>query len=114
MRLHIATHHSLSMDAYHQEYGTTEIVTRKFRCELPRCNSEMKFCRQNIYAHMKDVHKITLNDYEAQIGVKAKDIVPVEEMEPMDTIGQNHMAFLGHTEHGGMGFSSCVLTKFSM
>ena len=36
MRLHIATHHSLSMDAYHQEYGTTEIVTRKFRCELPR------------------------------------------------------------------------------
>ena len=81
MRLHIATHHSLSMDAYHQEYGTTEIVTRKFRCELPRCNSEMKFCRQNIYAHMKDVHKITLVDYEAQIGVKAKDIVPVEEMD---------------------------------
>ena len=53
---------------------------------------------------MKDVHKITLNDYEAQIGVKAKDIVPVEEMEPMDAIGQNHMAFLGHTEHEGMQF----------
>ena len=56
----------------------------------------MKFCRQNIYAHMKDVHKITLSDYEAQVGVKAKDIVPVEEMEPGAMIGQNHMGFVGH------------------
>ena len=55
-----------------KQYGTTEIVTKKFRCEL--CNSEMKFCRQNIYAHMKDVHKITLQDYEAQIGMYAIDI----------------------------------------
>jgi hypothetical protein len=78
MRLHIATHHGLSMDAYTKQYGTTEIVTRKFRCEL--CNSEMKFCRQNIYAHMKDVHKITLNDYEGQIGILANEIIPVEEM----------------------------------
>ena len=30
---------------------------------------------------MKDVDKITLVDYEAQIGVKAKDIVPLEEMD---------------------------------
>ena len=79
MRLHIATHHGLSMDAYTKQYGTTEIVTRKFRCEL--CNSEMKFCRQNIYAHMKDVHKITLSDYEGQIGVQALDIVPVEDQD---------------------------------
>lgn len=77
MRLHIATHHGFSMDAYTKEYGTTEIVTRKFRCEF--CSSEMKFCRQNIYAHMKDVHKITLTDYEAKIGVQANDIIPVEE-----------------------------------
>ena len=62
----------------------------------------MKFCRQNIYAHMKDVHKITLSDYEAQVGVKAKDIVPVEEMEPGAMIGQNHMGFVGHSHHGGM------------
>ena len=62
----------------------------------------MKFCRQNIYAHMKDVHKITLSDYEAQVGVKAKDIVPVEEMEPGAMIGQNHMGFVGHSDHGGM------------
>ena len=78
MRLHIATHHGMSMDAYTKQYGTTEIVTKKFHCEL--CNSEMKFCRQNIYAHMKDVHKITLQDYEAQIGMYATDIVPVEDM----------------------------------
>ena len=64
----------------------------------------MKFCRQNIYAHMKDVHKITLSDYEAQVGVKAKDIVPVEEMEPGAMIGQNHMAFVGHE-----GMSSLLL-----
>ena len=78
MRLHIATHHGMSMDSYTKQYGTTEIVTKKFHCEL--CNSEMKFCRQNIYAHMKDVHKITLQDYEAQIGMYATDIVPVEDM----------------------------------
>ena len=51
---------------------------------------------------MKDVHKITLNDYESQIGVKAKDIVPVEEMEPGDLIGQNQMGFVGHADHGGI------------
>ena len=62
----------------------------------------MKFCRQNIYAHMKDVHKITLSDYEAQVGVKAKDIVPVEEMEPGAMIGQNHMGFVGHSYNGSM------------
>ena len=78
MRLHIATHHGMSMDAYTKQYGTTEIVTKKFHCEL--CNSEMKFCRQNIYAHMKDVHKITLQDYEAQIGMYAIEILPVEDM----------------------------------
>ena len=50
---------------------------------------------------MKDVHKITLSDYEAQVGVKAKDIVPVEEMEPGAMIGQNHMGFVGHE---GMSF----------
>ena len=53
---------------------------------------------------MKDVHKITLSDYEAQVGVKAKDIVPVEEMEPGAMIGQNHMGFVGHE-----GMSSLLL-----
>ena len=28
---------------------------------------------------MKDVHKITLTDYEAKIGVQANDIIPVED-----------------------------------
>ena len=77
MRLHIATHHGLSMDEYNKQHGSAEIVTRKFRCEF--CNSEMKFCRQNIYAHMKDVHKISLKDYEARIGIQAGDILPVED-----------------------------------
>jgi hypothetical protein len=71
----------------------------------------MKFCRQNIYAHMKDVHKITLSDYEAQNGVKAKDIVPVEEMEPGAMIGQNHMGFVGHGDQGGINLLKFRFSK---
>ena len=29
----------------------------------------MKFCRQNVYAHMKDVHKMTLAEYETKVGM---------------------------------------------
>ncbi len=86
MRLHIATQHGHSMEEYTRQYGTTEIVTKKFRCEL--CGSEMKFCRQNIYAHMKDVHKITLMDYETQIGTNANDILAVEDMDGGAAVGQ--------------------------
>ncbi|XP_071743490.1 uncharacterized protein [Lepeophtheirus salmonis] len=66
MRVHISNAHKLSYDNYVAQYGSSEIVTKKFRCEL--CSSEMKFCRQNIYAHMKDVHKITLSEYEGKVG----------------------------------------------
>ena len=45
MRIHIATQHSLQYDEYCRQYGGTEIVSKRFHCDL--CNSEMKFCRQN-------------------------------------------------------------------
>ncbi|TRY72430.1 hypothetical protein TCAL_14907 [Tigriopus californicus] len=66
MRAHIATKHHMNYEKYVRSHGTAETVTMKFRCDL--CHSEMKHCRQNIYAHMKDVHKITLDEYEDRIG----------------------------------------------
>ena len=41
----------LSDFRYTKKYGSTEIVSKRFQCLV--CASEMKFCRQNIYAHMK-------------------------------------------------------------
>ena len=67
MRIHIATQHSMQYDEYCRQYGGTEIVSKRFHCDL--CNSEMKFCRQNVYAHMKDVHKMTLAEYEVKVGM---------------------------------------------
>ena len=52
---------------YVRQYGATEIVRKTFHCAL--CGSEMKFCRQNIYAHMKDVHKMSLEEYESSVGM---------------------------------------------
>ncbi len=71
MRTHIASNHGITHEEYQREYGTTEVVTRRFHCRL--CGSQMKHCRQNIYAHMKDVHKISLTDYEQQVEGLADD-----------------------------------------
>ena len=57
----------MQYDEYCRQYGGTEIVSKRFHCDL--CNSEMKFCRQNVYAHMKDVHKMTLAEYEVKVGM---------------------------------------------
>ena len=51
MRSHIAAQHAISHDKYMQQYGSFEVISKKFRCGL--CNSVFKHCRQNIYAHMK-------------------------------------------------------------
>ena len=67
IRIHIANQHQIPYNDYIRQYGDTEIVRKRFHCDL--CKSEMKFCRQNIYAHMKDVHKMTLDEYEANVGM---------------------------------------------
>ncbi len=77
MRSHIATAHGMNHEDYVREYGTTEVVTVRFRCEL--CNSEMKHCRQNIYAHMKDVHRISLAEYEERVGMNREEIGEPED-----------------------------------
>jgi hypothetical protein len=36
---------------YVPKHGSAEFISKKFQCAI--CSSEMKFCRGNIYAHMK-------------------------------------------------------------
>ena len=62
-----AAQHGMTYTDYVRQYGDTEIVRKTFHCDL--CGSEMKFCRQNIYAHMKDVHKMSLEEYESSVGM---------------------------------------------
>ena len=64
MRTHTASVHNLAYDEYVRQFGSAEVISVKFRCKM--CLSEMKHSRQNIYAHMKDVHKLTIAEYEAQ------------------------------------------------
>ena len=81
MRSHIATNHEMSYDQYVQQYGSAEVVTKRFTCGL--CMSVMKHCRQNIYAHMKDVHKISLAEYEEQMGMAG---ISTEDQDQQDSI----------------------------
>ena len=46
MRSHIAAQHCIAYDKYVLQYGSSEVVSKKFRCEL--CNSVFKHCRQNV------------------------------------------------------------------
>ena len=87
MRIHIATQHSLQYDEYCRQYGGTEIVSKRFHCDL--CNSEMKFCRQNVYAHMKDVHKMTLAEYETKVGMGRNGEYDGEEINTESELSSN-------------------------
>ena len=89
MRIHIATQHSMQYDEYCRQYGGTEIVSKRFHCDL--CNSEMKFCRQNVYAHMKDVHKMTLAEYETKVGMGRNGEYDGEEIT-VETEGSSNVA----------------------
>jgi phage baseplate assembly protein W len=69
------------------------VVTKKFRCDL--CNSVFKHCRQNIYAHMKDVHKISLQEYEDRAGISEVDDqqqVDEQQQDDMWPVGQDDEA----------------------
>lgn len=71
MRMHIPSKHDITYEDYVRVYGSIEIVTKKFQCAI--CGTETKFCRQNIYSHLKDVHKTTLADYKSNFGIPADD-----------------------------------------
>ena len=57
----------------------------------------MKFCRQNVYAHMKDVHKMTLAEYEMKVGMGRNG-----EYDGDDTRTESHEGS-GIVEAGGNG-----------
>jgi len=59
---HIKDVHNISRLQYRKEYGSSEIVSRMFTCEL--CKREVKHTRNIIGAHMKMVHLISWKEYQ--------------------------------------------------
>ena len=57
----------MEYEDYCRQYGGAEVISKRFYCDL--CNSEMEFCRTTISSHMKDVHRMSLEDYESKIGM---------------------------------------------
>ena len=59
---HIKDAYQLSRAQYTEEYGSSEVVKRMFKCEL--CDKEVKHSRSIIGAHMKLVHLISWKEYQ--------------------------------------------------
>ena len=59
---HIKDVHQITRAQYRQEYGSSEVVSRMFKCEL--CDKEVKHTRNIIGAHMKMVHLISWREYQ--------------------------------------------------
>ncbi len=59
---HIKEQHDMTRAQYREEYGSSEIVSRMFKCEL--CEKEVKHARNIIAAHMKMVHLISWKEYQ--------------------------------------------------
>ena len=59
---HIKDAHQLSRAQYTEEYGSSEVVKRMFKCEL--CDKKVKHSRSIIGAHMKLVHLISWKEYQ--------------------------------------------------
>jgi hypothetical protein len=53
--------HNLSRSEYRKDYGSSEVVSRMFKCEL--CFKEIKHTRNIIGAHMKFVHAMSWREY---------------------------------------------------
>ena len=59
---HIKDVHQISRAEYRDKYGSSEVVSRMFKCEL--CDKEVKHTRNIIGAHMKMVHLISWKEYQ--------------------------------------------------
>ena len=59
---HIKDVHQITRAQYRVEYGSSEVVSRMFKCEL--CDKEVKHTRNIIGAHMKMVHLISWKEYQ--------------------------------------------------
>ena len=80
---HLKDLHRISRAEYREEFGSSEIESRTFRCEL--CLKEVKHTRNIIGAHMKQVHLISWKEYqEMLIRMRAGETVvgdlPVPEL----------------------------------
>ena len=66
---HIQTAHSMTKEEYETKFGNSEVVSRKFTCEL--CSKELKHNRNSLTSHMKMVHLISWKEYQ-DIVIKLK------------------------------------------
>ena len=59
---HVKDVHSITRAQYRTQYGSSEVISRMFKCEL--CDKEVKHTRNIIGAHMKMVHLISWKEYQ--------------------------------------------------
>ena len=62
---HLKDVHNMTRNQYKEEYGTSEVITRMFKCEL--CQREVKHTRNIIGTHMKMVHLISWKEYQEAV-----------------------------------------------
>ena len=74
---HIKDVHQMTRAHYSEEYGSSEVVSRMFKCEL--CDKEVKHTRNIIGAHMKMVHLISWKEYQ-EILLKLKQGINVGDL----------------------------------
>merc|ERR1719361_1613242 len=59
---HLEHVHHMSRANYIEKYGSSEILSRMFKCEI--CEKEVKHTRTIISSHMKKVHLISWKEYQ--------------------------------------------------
>ena len=69
--------HNMRYNEYEAKYGDCEILTEFFFCAI--CNSECKHMLKNIHLHLKNVHKMSLDQYEEQYGMIPEDWIVGED-----------------------------------
>lgn len=74
---HIKDVHQITRAQYRAEYGSSEVVSRMFKCEL--CDKEVKHTRNIIGAHMKMVHLISWKEYQ-EILIKIRQGLTVGDL----------------------------------
>ena len=78
---HIKDVHQITRAEYREQYGSSEVVSRMFKCEL--CDKEVKHTRNIIGAHMKMVHLISWREYQ-EILVKLRQGKTVGDLPAPD------------------------------
>jgi len=85
IKSHVATSHSIKYTEYLDQYGDPEIPTEKWVCAI--CGSETRHARNDIYIHLRDVHKMTVDQYANQYG-SPPALTPPPSGESEDPLNQ--------------------------